>query len=198
MASICELTCFPSSGACTVTQSANGSICYRRPVQHSSSPGRPGRCSIFSANPTSDCTFRNVGTIACSRAAHRKIIRCMQQSSPPQKEVQRLRRRMGNLAPPNGLPELSVLTFNCLADGLAQEGGFVRVRRAATCRLSFYVRASAFRRVIPKLWRGHRMHQARPPSLIYRECLCRHRKRRCSGSTAGDCCWRRLRLQMPT
>lgn len=55
----------------------------------------------------------------------------MQQPSPPQQqELQRLQRRLCSLAPPNGLPELSVLTFNVLADGLSQHGDFIRVRTA--------------------------------------------------------------------
>jgi hypothetical protein len=41
--------------------------------------------------------------------------------------VRRLTRQKCSIAPPSGAPQLSVLTFNVLADGLAQEGGFVRV-----------------------------------------------------------------------
>lgn len=39
----------------------------------------------------------------------------------------------------NGAPQLSVLTFNVLADGLAQNGGFVRVceRKLDTASSSF-------------------------------------------------------------
>jgi hypothetical protein len=50
-----------------------------------------------------------------------------EQQQEQQQQVQRLIRHKCSIAPPSGAPQLSVLTFNVLADGLAQGGGFVRV-----------------------------------------------------------------------
>lgn len=57
-------------------------------------------------------------------------LNCMQVPVSQQQQeqhVRRLIRQKCSIAPPSGAPQLSVLTFNVLADGLAQEGGFVRV-----------------------------------------------------------------------
>lgn len=52
----------------------------------------------------------------------------MQQSAPHQHAAQKLVRQSGDIAAPlSGASQLSVLTFNILADGLAQDGGFIRV-----------------------------------------------------------------------
>jgi hypothetical protein len=50
------------------------------------------------------------------------------QQQQQQQHVQKLARRKCSIAPPSGALQLTVLTFNVLADGLAQEGGFIRVR----------------------------------------------------------------------
>lgn len=56
----------------------------------------------------------------------------MQQSAPHQHVGQKLVRQSGSIAAPlSGASQLSVLTFNVLADGLAQDGGFIRAPQEA-------------------------------------------------------------------
>ena len=58
------------------------------------------------------------------------------QSGADQQAARKLRRRDSTLAQLHGAPQLTCLTFNVLADGLAQEGGFIRVRGVATFPLT--------------------------------------------------------------
>lgn len=59
--------------------------------------------------------------------------------------MQKLVRQRCSIAPQSRAPQLSILTFNVLADGLAQQGGFIRVLAefSSSCFI-FYSVSAAF------------------------------------------------------
>lgn len=129
MAIGCAVACFRSSCPSLAVQSSNGTLSRGRSLEHAPF-ARQHRRGAFLLTPDFR-TARNITGLLSSCSQRSTVARCMQQPSPPQQqELQRLQRRLCNLAPPNGLPELSVLTFNVLADGLSQHGDFIRVRTA--------------------------------------------------------------------